>query len=235
MKATISINGEQIPYFEPRLKNVKNEFFYAKIYKKMVGPRKEFEKYYLKEINVDKGKLEVCYKDEEIVQCKLKKSGEIETKTQDILFFKYGEQDLSNYVSQTNVKKIEKRITDEYNEVMKQRKFNLKEKGRYEPEFLKKDDLIFYNGREEYISYTQIPRKKYNNSIEDIIKRDDKIAKTCIDIKNLCPVCNIFGSTELKDENKKIAISGKVSIGTGKLINSSVKFKLEKNIPLKIL
>ena len=232
-KATISINGEQIPYFEPRLKNVKNEFFYAKIYKKMVGPRKEFEKYYLKEINIKKEQLMNPGNNEKIVQCKLKKSGEIETKTQDILFFKYSEQDLLKFINQAPSKKIEKRIIEEYNEVLKQRKMNLREENKNEPESLKKGDLIFYNEREEYISYTQIPRKKYNNSIEDIIKRDDKIAKTCIDIKNLCPVCNIFGSTELKDENKNIAISGKASIGTGKLINSFVKLK--KNIPLKIL
>lgn len=232
-QATISINNIPKKYFEPRLKNVKDQFLYARVQKKMVGPNESFAKYYLQEISDDKTKLGSCGKGETIVQCKLKKSGEIETKTQDILFFKHGEQDLLKYVNQTNVKKIEKRIIEEYNEVLKQRKMNLREKNKNEPESIKKSDLIFYNEREEYISYTQIPRKKYNNSIKDIIKRDDSIPKNCIDIKNLCPVCNIFGSTELKDENKNIAISGKVSIGTGKLINPSVK--LEKDIPLKIL
>lgn len=237
-EATISINGgeieyEKIEYNEPRLKNVKDQFLFARVQKKMVGKNKNYVKYYLKEINISSSSLSSCSIDEEVVQCKLKKSGEIETKTQDTLFFKYSEENLLEYVNQTYEGSIKQKIIDEYNEVMKQRKINLKEKDRYEPEFLKKGDLIFYHKREEYISYTQIPRKKYNNSIEDIIKRDDKITKTCIDIKNLCPVCNIFGSTELKDENKNIAISGKTSIGTGKLINSFVKLK--KNIPLKIL
>lgn len=234
-QATFLINGIPIKeeYFEPRLKNVKNSFLYARVQKKMVGPGRNFEKYYLKTININKAQLGNCNNDERIVQGKLKKSGEIETKTQDALFFKYDQENLLKYVNQTSGKNIKQKIIEEYNEVMKQRKFNLKEKDKYATESLKKGDLIFYNEREEYISYTQIPRKKYNNSIEDIIERDPKIPKTCIDINNLCPVCNMFGSTELKDGNKNVAISGKISVGIGRLINSSSG--VEKAIPLKIL
>jgi len=232
-EATISIENIPITYYEPRLKNVQNQLFYARVQKKMVGPGRNFKKYYLKEISINKEQLMNPRSDERIVQCKLKKSGEIETKTQDILFFEYGQQDLLKFINQAPIKKIEKRIIDEYNEVLKQRKMNLREENKNEPESIKKGDLIFYNEIDKYISYTQIPRKKYNNSIEDIIKRDDKIAKTCIDINNLCPVCNIFGSTELKEGNKNMAISGKISIGIGRLVNSSVR--LEKDIPLKIL
>jgi CRISPR-associated protein (TIGR03986 family) len=235
-RATFLINGITVKeeYFEPRLKDIQPPFlYYARVQKKMVGPRENFEKYYLKEININKENLGKCNNDERIVQCKLKKSGEIETKTQDTLFFKYGEQDLLKFVNRAPSKKIEKKIIEEYNEVLKQRKINLREKDKDEPESLKQGDLIFYNEREDYISYTQIPRKKYSNSIEDIIKRDDKIPKICIDINKLCPVCNMLGSTELINGNKNIAISGKISVGTGRLVNSTVG--LEKDIPLKIL
>lgn len=233
-KATISTNGEKIPYFEPRLKNIKNELFYARINKKMVGPGKRFEKYYLKEINVDKGKLKACAPGEIIVQCKLKKSGEIETKTQDVLFFKYDEEDLTSYVTRESGEMIDKAVVKEYNEILKQRKLNLREKGKDEPESLRIEDLIFYNKRERYISYTQIPRKKYEYSSEDVIKNDNDIPKVCVDINELCPVCNIFGSTELKDSNKQLAISGKVSVGTGRLTSLSSS-GTEKDVPLKIL
>lgn len=231
-QATFLIDGGPIQYFEPRLKGVENELLFARVLKKMVGPEKNFEKYYLKEINTDKLRLRECSSDESIVQCKLKRSGEIETKTQDILCFKYGEQDLQGYVDKASaVTTIDKSIVKQYNEALRQRKSNLKDKGKNEPESLKKGDLVFYN--QKYLSYIQIPRKKYQYSIGDIVGGDPQIPKPCGIIGELCPVCNMFGSIQLEKEGKQLAISGKVFFGRGRLANSSSRLK--RDVPLKIL
>ena len=97
------------------------------------------------------------------------------------------------------------------------------------------DPIWFYgnNDRVVAIGFTQVYRKAFDFSIGDKLKAISSDLHFCDNINKLCPVCNMFGSTELKEGNKKIAISGKISIGIGRLVTPS--FKLEKGIPLKIL
>jgi len=101
------------------------------------------------------------------------------------------------------------------------------------------DPIWFYgnNDRVATIGFTQVHRKAFNFSIEDKIVEISPNLHFCDNINKLCPACNMFGSTDLieqeNEQKKKIAISGKISFGLGKLINSSTK--LEEAVPLKIL
>lgn len=101
------------------------------------------------------------------------------------------------------------------------------------------DPIWFYrNGdRVTSIGFTQVHRKAFNFSIEDKIVEISPNLHFCDNINKLCPACNMFGSTDLieqkNEKTKNISISGKISFGLGKLINSSTK--LEEAVPLKIL
>jgi CRISPR-associated protein (TIGR03986 family) len=105
---------------------------------------------------------------------------------------------------------------------------------------LPEGSLVWFDSSGDTVSsigFTQVHRKAFSFSIEDKIKSISSALVPCNDINFLCPICNMFGSTDLvKRENEKkknIAISGKVYFGTGRLIKSSEE--LEKQSPLKIL
>lgn len=244
----ITINGVTKKYYEPRLMDENIKELYALIYKKTIKtPRGgTFEKYYVRAVHSDLSEIErirnnnPCYKNCEIVQARVKRSGDIETKTQDMLFFKYAEDDLEKFINgnKNQAKEISKDIVEKYEKILKDRKENLKSESKNEPDRLEVGDLVYYyedsRSEEKYLSYTQIPRKEYENSIGDLIKN-----KACTDLNKLCPSCNMFGSTKTKESGKTSAISGKVSFGTGRIIDKSYALDSGRldgpGIPLKIL
>jgi len=101
------------------------------------------------------------------------------------------------------------------------------------------EPIWFYrNGeRATSIGFTQVHRKAFNFSIKDKVVGISPNLHFCDNINKLCPACNMFGSTDLieqkNEQKKKVAISGKISFGLGRLTDSSRK--LEEEAPLKIL
>lgn len=232
IKLEITVNSTQLIRYEPRLlvKNIKD--IYALVYEKTIN--KSFKKYYVEAVNADLTSLENfknsnnIYKNCEIVQAYIKRSGEIDSKTQDMLFFKYGQINLQSYMDDNakNTTSIDKNVVKLYEEILKERKEHLQSQD--EPTKLCKGCLVYYNPKNNYLSYTQIPRRKYARSIGDIIGK-----KACNDLNKLCPSCNMFGRTEITESNKNSAISGKISFGTGRIVDK--KYTSQQKIPLKIL
>ncbi|MBE0426916.1 MAG: TIGR03986 family CRISPR-associated RAMP protein [Nitrospirae bacterium] len=241
IKVDVTVNGVQKEYFEPRLFDKDAKKVYALIYYK-----KNIRKYYVKAVQSDKSALKALQKSNpsfkglSLVEARVKRSGSIETKTQDILFFKYYKDDLGAYLNKVkgllqenpsdpllrDVIKVGGDAAKSYEQILKDRKENLKKQD--EPDSLNEGDLVYYHSGNGYLSYTQIPRKKYRYSIGDLIRN-----KACNRLNNLCPACSIFGTTETVENGRKTAISGRVSFGMGRLV--SINHILEEDVPLKIL
>lgn len=240
VELSITVSGTTLSYYEPRIldKNIKD--IYALVYEKTINS--SFKKYYVKAVNSNQTilgafkKSNTIYKNCEIVPAGIKRSGEIETKTQDVLFFKYRQADLQKYIAGNarNTISIDKKVVDSYEDVLKERKERLLSQD--EPTKLRTGDLVYYNQGGKYLSYTQIPRKKYSHSIGDLVKRK---RKSCNDLGKLCPMCNMFGSTDIRENNKSSTISGKISFGTGRMLGKEYTLDAgsdaQQGKPLKIL
>ena len=157
-----------------------------------------------------------------ICEVVVKTSHDIDTKTQDKVFFQYGNQDLDGYInaqtgiqiSEDVIKKFKNVIATRYDELKKRYKddttFKLQPKG------IKDGMLVFAkfqqnnNNNIDYLSYTQIPRKPFKYGIADIIARMNKTP--CSGTNSLCPACNLFGFV-----NGKQSLAGKLSFSMGKI------------------
>lgn len=271
------INGQQIdgiinrfnktfPYINLREDLGLRPAFYGIVRKKK---EKWGSLYKLKEIALDleylKNRLK-DYRDEklnpdnsnveyEVCRMYLKTSFDIETKTQDRLFFKFGVDNLDDYVENELRHKRAFELGDDmirrFKSVLAQRFENLK--NRNENDFLLrlqptskdiKDGMLvyYYPEANPYLTYTQVARKPYRYGIADII---DKMGKTvCTQEEKLCPACNMFGGvnigkkglSENKDENRiktsKISIGGKVSVGFDECLQNN---GFEEDVTLKPL
>lgn len=231
----VTISGIKLSYYEPRLLS-KDKKVYALILKKDI--RGIFTKYYVKAVHTDLSIVTSLksskFKDCEIVQAQIKISDKIDSKTQDMLFFKYGQVDLQNYIDKDakNTISIDGNVINLYEEILRERKEHLQSQD--EPTELRKGNLVYYNLDKKYLSYTQIPRRKYNRSIGEVIGRT-----ACNEINRLCPSCNMFGSTETTENNRSSAISGKISFGIGRILSNEFSLDIgstgQPGKPLKIL
>jgi CRISPR-associated protein (TIGR03986 family) len=153
----------------------------------------------------------------EVCELVLKTSYDIETKTQDKVFFSFGEKDIRNHINSSDGIKLDKEcITKFINEINRRSEEFEKHKekdhlSRYQPKEMYTGMPVFAhvnNNKVEYLAYSQVARKPYKYSIDDIIKKIKK--EPCQSAKELCPACNIFGFTAKND-----AIASKISVSDG--------------------
>lgn len=152
----------------------------------------------------------------------LKTAADIDTKTQDKVFFKFGEEDLSKYIDSEHGKEINDEVILQFRNIIAQRHENLKkdEIDNYlmtlQPKELKEGMLVYASinqGNIEYLSYTEVPRIPFRYGINSIVEKMRK--HQCSDTNELCPACNIFGFIK---ENASLA--GKVFFNDGNFYNS---------------
>ena len=182
-----------------------------------------------------------------ICQAYLKTSFDMDTKTQDTLFFKFDAEDIHIYI-ETKIRenraiKLNNEDVERFKNVISRRSENLEKLTGNE--YLKKLQpkarnieenmfLVYYYDSPEskYLSYTRVARKPYRYGVYDILKKMEKLK--CDFINKLCPACNIFGGVDIKTENKKdrISIAGKVSLEFDKFANTP---EFEEDVILKPL
>jgi len=173
--------------------------------------------------NSERLKSEISYA---VCQVALKTSFDIDTKTQDKLFFKFEQTDIQKYIKNKNGRQLDDKIIKRFRNLISQRYENLKKD--YEKDSLleiqpnnKFNGMpVFYSTKNDgYLTYTQIPRKPFVNGVAELI--DNLGKEKCKSIDELCPACNIFGATNIKDNENNVSIGGKISIGIGKVSNGN--------------
>jgi CRISPR-associated protein (TIGR03986 family) len=248
------INGEinkfnkTFPYIDLRKNYGLTPAFYGIVRKKRekwgglyklkeVALRKEDLKNLLCDYNDKQKNKDNHYVEYRICQMYLKTSYDIETKTQDRLFFKFGEEDLYAYVKNELTHgrpfELEENHIKQFRNVLAQRYENLNQ--REEKDYLMKwqptsksvkDGMLayFYPGADSYLSYTQVARKPYKYGLAEILEKMGK--SRCSNEEALCPACNIFGGVNIKKKGHKddkdspppeISIGGKISVGFGEI------------------
>jgi CRISPR-associated protein (TIGR03986 family) len=255
---TISIDTNTgINQFNKKFPYIDLEKEHTRVFYGIVRRKKNSKLYKLKEISLDKKDLEIKFKEYadkkknsdnegeyKICQLLLKTSFDIDTKTQDRLFFKFGEVDLALYLQQqlTKVDKIllDRKQIDQFKSLLSQRYENLKklhDKDKMmdiQPTARDLNDgmLVFFSKTDSYLTYTKVARKPYRYGIKEILEKK----AVCKKETELCPACNMFGGVNIKpasnfDKNKTISIGGKVSFSFGKCLSNN-GFELKTLKPL---
>lgn len=247
---TINWFNKTFPYINLRKGYGLSPLFYGIVRKKKEkwGPL-----YKLKEISLDlkalKKRLQE-YRDKnqnqdvdgaeyDICQMYLKTSYDIDTKTQDRLFFKFGVDNLENHVKKElkfgSPHKLEERNIRQLKSVLSQRYENIKKiaekdyllKLQPTSKHVRDGMLVYYHPKEDsYLTYTQVARKPYKYGIAEILENMGK--SVCSHENALCPACNMFGGVNIG----KVSIGGKVSVGFGEF---SGDYDLEGDVTLKPL
>ncbi|WP_045217681.1 TIGR03986 family type III CRISPR-associated RAMP protein [Desulfonatronovibrio magnus] len=181
----------------------------------------------------DSNKREVSYSVSEI---RIKKSFDIDTKTQHRAFFVFGEEDFNSAVGNKKLEKLTKKQVDQFRSLLRQRKEN-SEKIAVDSQGINKsisqdmhDEiyngmLAFFHRKEGYLTYTTVPQKPYKKDPKSILDRLGKLS--CSSIEKLCPACNLFGSANLEPElnsqesiKKTVGYKGKVSLRCANIIST---------------
>ncbi|MCX6579086.1 MAG: TIGR03986 family CRISPR-associated RAMP protein [Candidatus Aminicenantes bacterium] len=258
------INGERLdkpanrynkrfPYIKLEGQNQPIPSFYAIIReKKEKRGSKEFFLYKVKEVSANIGnlkKLLQVYNDRqrnrddrnamyEICQVLLKTSFDIDSKTQDRLFFKFGKIDLASYLdvdarlkeSRLKPIAIDEKLIAQFKNLISQRHENLvhmykdHQLLRFQPTAKDvKDGMLvyYYQGKnmgyhsskenDSYLTYTQVARAPYRYGIAELIKKQGK--SVCSDEAELCPACNMFGGVNIKMRKQNNGQSTRIAIG----------------------
>ncbi|MBI4377980.1 MAG: TIGR03986 family CRISPR-associated RAMP protein [Nitrospinae bacterium] len=166
----------------------------------------------------DRNLVKIEILDYQLSEVYIKTSYDIETKTQDRVFFKFGEEDLSGYILQqegikvddTIIRKFKNAVAARYDEFDKHYEHDYLFK--LQPEKVKDSMLVYAKFNEanniEYLTYTRVPRKPYEYGVSDIVNRIGK--NPCNNLNSLCPACNIFGFVKGKN-----SLAGKISVSMG--------------------
>lgn len=155
-----------------------------------------------------------------ICELMFKPSYDMDTKTQDRVFFIFGEKDLDKYINKANnfiplsptqISQFRNMIKSRFEEFDKHKKKDYLFK--YQPYDIY-DKMPVYASLSgnpvEYITYAEIGRKPYQYGINDIVNKINK--GPCSSEKELCPACNIFGFIS---GNKSLA--GRISVSDGQI------------------
>lgn len=154
----------------------------------------------------------------------VKYSFDIDSKTQDKFFFRFGERNLEGYIAHNNGITL----TNDYksivalNNILKKRKEELQKLYpndsllHYQPSKVR-DGLLVYasidNNEVNYFSFSEVARKPYKYGVADIVNKMGK--NVCDSYPTVCPACNIFGNVSSKG-----AKAGKLAISDGKIQES---------------
>jgi CRISPR-associated protein (TIGR03986 family) len=157
----------------------------------------------------------------DICQVYLKTSFDIETKTQDRLFFKFGEKNLNTFIDNclkvNRAIPIDEKVFDQFQNLISQRFENLAHRQKNNPllkfqpsiKDIRDGMLVYYfkgmdthHGspkKEPYLTYTQVARRPHRYGIAEILENMKKNRCSCLG--SLCPACHIFGGVNIKEKN----------------------------------